>query len=93
MQPHAIRSARRWSRAVCDVAMLGCCVLFAIGSYHQTIANADRHAQASGFPLVVLFAVGLVTSALMMLIIALDLYRLAVGRLDPERLVQVGSGE
>ncbi|MFO1283121.1 MAG: TRAP transporter small permease [Burkholderiales bacterium] len=85
--------ARRVCRGVCDAAMLACCVLFAIGSYHQTIANAGRHAQASNFPLVLLFVVGLVTSVLMMLILALDLYRLATGRLRADRLVQVGSGE
>lgn len=90
---HLSMSARRICRGVCDVAMLGCCALFAIGSYHQTIANAGRHAQASGFPLIVLFAVGLVTSVLMMAILVLDLHRLVTGRLDPDRLVQVGSGE
>jgi multisubunit Na+/H+ antiporter MnhF subunit len=42
---------------------------------------------------VLLFIVGLVTSALMMLILVLDLYRLATGRLQADRLVQVASGE
>ena len=84
---------RKVCRGASDVLMLACCVLFAIGSYHQTVANAGRFAQASGFPLVAFFAVGLVASVLMFALIAVDLFRLVAGRLPEQRLVQIGSGE
>jgi TRAP-type C4-dicarboxylate transport system permease small subunit len=80
-------------RGTSDVLMLLCCALFGIGGYHQMLANAGRSGQASGFPLGVVFAVGLVTAVLMFAFIAVDLFRLLTGRLPEERLVQVGSGE
>jgi TRAP-type C4-dicarboxylate transport system permease small subunit len=86
-------AGRKVCRGASDVLMLVCCVLFAIGSYHQTVANVGRFAQASGFPLVVLFAVGLVASALMFALIAVDLFRLVTGRLSESRVVRIGSGE
>ena len=84
---------RRACRGISDALMIFCCVLFLIGSYHQTIANAGRQAQASGFPMVLLFSVGLVAGVLMIVVLVTDLVRLATGRMSEAELIQVRASE
>jgi TRAP-type C4-dicarboxylate transport system permease small subunit len=86
-------AGRKVCRGISDALMLVCCFLFGIGGYNQMMANAGRYSQASGFPLMLVFSIGLVASLLMFALIAFDLVRLVTGKLPDERLVQVGSGE
>lgn len=84
---------RKVCRGASDGLMLICCLLFGIGGYNQMMANAGRYAQATGFPLMLVFSIGLVASVLMFALITLDLYRLVTGKLPDEQLIQLGSGE
>lgn len=86
-------SGRKASRGISDVLMLVCCLLFGIGGFNQMTANAGRFGQASGFPLGLVFAIGLVAAVFMFVLIAIDLFLLVMGRLPENRLIQIGSGE
>jgi TRAP-type C4-dicarboxylate transport system permease small subunit len=58
-------AGRRTCRIVSDLLIIGCCVLFFIGSWYQTASAVGKYSQASSFPMVALFGVGMVASALM----------------------------
>lgn len=76
------RNGRRVCRVASDLVMALCCGLFIVGSWHQTLGMMGSHAQASGFPMAAVFAVGLVMGSVMLLVIVGDLALLAAGRLD-----------
>lgn len=41
---------RRACRIVCDVLIIGCCVVFGWGAYEQTVLNMANYAPVSGVP-------------------------------------------
>jgi TRAP-type C4-dicarboxylate transport system permease small subunit len=69
---------RRICRFASDVIVIACCVLMFIGSWYQTVANVGKYSQAAGFPMVLLFSVGMVASALMVIVVAAGMWRNSV---------------
>lgn len=70
-------AGRKVCRILSDVLIIGCCVLLLIGSWHLTISSVGKSSQASSFPMVLLFSVGVVTSVIMMVISLADLWTTA----------------
>lgn len=75
-------AGRKACRVASNLVMALCCGLFIVGSWHQTLGMMGSHAQASGFPMAAVFAVGLVMGGIMLLVILGDLVLLATGQLD-----------
>ncbi|MNT53598.1 hypothetical protein D3C72_1906900 [compost metagenome] len=63
------------------------------GSWKQAVINADVSAPVSGLPMAIVYAAGLVFSALAGLIIAVDLYRVLTGKLRNQDLIMVQESE
>ncbi|MNQ59091.1 2,3-diketo-L-gulonate TRAP transporter small permease protein YiaM [compost metagenome] len=63
------------------------------GSWKQAVINADVSAPVSGLPMAIVYASGLVFSALAGLIIAVDLYRVLTGKLRNQDLIMVQESE
>lgn len=55
-------TGRRLCRAVCDLLIVGCCIVFGWGAYEQTLLNAANHAPVSGIPTGWTYAAGLVSA-------------------------------
>ena len=62
-------------RIASDLLIVVCCVLFFVGSWHQTVTNAGKYSQAASFPMVLLFGVGLVASVLMIVVVLAGMRR------------------
>jgi TRAP-type C4-dicarboxylate transport system permease small subunit len=77
---------RKACRLASGALMVVCCVMFFIGSWHLTMSSVGKFAQASSFPMVVVFAVGLVASAAMAMVVCVELWLLATQRLDATQL-------
>ena len=60
-------AGRKACRMLSDLVVIGCCVLFFIGSWHQTLTNVGMYSQAASFPMVLLYGVGMVSSLLMII--------------------------
>jgi len=76
-----------------QVIMLYIVGLMFKGSWEQAVINADVSAPVSGLPMAIVYASGLVFSALAGLIIALDLYRVLSGKLHEQDLIMVQESE
>jgi TRAP-type C4-dicarboxylate transport system permease small subunit len=76
-----------------QVIMLYIVGLMFKGSWEQAVINADVSAPVSGLPMAIVYASGLVFSALAGLIIALDLYRVLTGKLHERDLIMVQESE
>lgn len=63
------------------------------GSWKQAVINAEVSAPVSGLPMAIVYASGLVFSALAGLIIAVDLYRVLTGKLRNQDLIMVQESE
>ena len=63
------------------------------GSWAQAVINADVSAPVSGLPMAIVYASGLVFSAMAGLIIAVDLYRVLAGKLKEQDLIMVQESE
>lgn len=67
-------AGRRFCRVLSDALIIGCCVLLLIGSWHLTVSSIGQSSQASSFPMVLLFSVGVVTSTAMIVVSSVDLW-------------------
>ena len=82
-------AGRRLCRAVCDLLIIGCCVVLGWGALEQTILNAANHAPVSGIPTGWTYAAGLVSAIGIGVLAVADLVATALG--DPgEGLVAHG---
>lgn len=71
----------RWlCRIASNLVIIGCCVLLLIGSWSVTLSNAGKYSQASSFPMVAVFGVGLVAAPAMIMVMCVDLYLLFTQR-------------
>ena len=73
------RAGRRVCRIVSNVAILGCCVLLAAGSWVQTLINLGNAAPISGLPTGWSYAAGLVAALGIGGIVLVDLIRAVAG--------------
>lgn len=62
-------------RVASDFLIIVCSILFFAGSWYQTTGNIGKYSQAASFPMVLLFGVGLVASALMVVVVIAGLPR------------------
>ncbi|WP_375457769.1 TRAP transporter small permease [uncultured Enterovirga sp.] len=82
-------AGRRVCRAVCDLMIVGCCVVFGWGAWEQTILNATNYAPVSGIPTGWTYAAGMVSAIGIGALALADLAVTALG--DPgESLVAHG---
>ncbi len=66
-------AGRRACRSVCDVLIIGCCVVFGWGAYEQTLLNATNFAPVSGVATGWTYAAGVVGSLCIGLLALADL--------------------
>lgn len=78
-------AGQRGCRIASATLMILCCGLLLVGSWHLTLSSAGKYSQASSFPMVLLFGVGLVASVLMIWIVVVDLLQALSGRSGPAR--------
>ena len=55
-------AGRRLCRAICDILIIGCCVVFGEGAYEQMLLNTANFAPVSGIPTGWTYAAGVVSS-------------------------------
>ena len=67
--------------------------LFLVGSWQQALINLDVASPATGFPMGLVYAPGVVFSVSAGLILLYDLYRMLTGRLGEGELVMVRESE
>ncbi len=67
-------AGQRICRIASDMLIGFCCALLLVGSWHLTLSNVGKYSQASSFPMVLLFGVGLVAGVVMILFVAVDLW-------------------
>lgn len=65
---------RRSCRILSDALIIGCCGLLLIGSWHLSVSSVGQSSQASSFPMVLLFSVGVVASIAMIVVSSVDLW-------------------
>ena len=86
-----------WGKKVCLVIghliMLFMVVLFFQGSWEQAKINWDVAAPASGAPMAIVYASGLVFSVLATPLLLLDLWKIVSGQLSDGELVMVQESE
>jgi len=68
------RAGRQACRIVSDLLMLGCCVIFLLGAWSQTVLNLSNLAPVSGVPLGWAYAAAVVSAVGLFLLIATDLF-------------------
>ena len=73
---------QRICKVASDLLIIFCCVLLVIGSWYLTKSSAGEYSQAARFPMVLLFGVGMVTGVAMILIVAVDVWLAATGRME-----------
>ncbi len=88
--PHG---GKRALAVISDIAMLYCCGLFFWGSLKLTWINLDAHAAVTKMPLAVVYGVGLVSSAMIALMLVESLYRALTDQASDEELVMVQENE
>jgi TRAP-type transport system small permease protein len=75
-----------------DVLMLACAGMLFRGSWTQTLINMDTRSPVSQVPLALIYVAGLVSSALMALVLLRHLYKvLFVGASDADLVISVES--
>ena len=87
------RGGKRALAVIGDLAMLYCCGLFFWGSLKLTQINLTAYAAVTKLPLAVVYAVGLVTSVMIALMLVESLYRVISGQASDEELVMVQENE
>jgi TRAP-type transport system small permease protein len=86
-------TGKKWMFGTSSALMLACCVLLFIGSYKQTLINWSVNSSVLEIPMAWLYGAGVVSSAGIGFIIALNLYRLLTGQLAESELVQTSDSE
>jgi TRAP-type C4-dicarboxylate transport system permease small subunit len=86
-------AGKKWLYGISSVLMLGCCVLLFIGSVKQTQINRSVNSSVLEIPMAWLYGAGVVASAGIGFIIALNLYKLLTGSLADSELVQTSDSE
>lgn len=76
-----------------DVLVLACCVLFFIGSYHQTVINLSMRAPVTQLPMAIIYSPGMVCSALIGVLVMNNLVRVLSGRAKEEELITVKESD
>jgi TRAP-type transport system small permease protein len=76
-----------------DVLILGCCVLFFIGSWKQTVINLKVAAPVTEWPMAVIYSVGLVNSSLIGIYVLTNLIQVLRGKVKEEDLIAVVETE
>ena len=67
-------AGRRACRSVCDLLIIGCCVVFGWGAYEQTLLNAANFAPVSGVATGWTYAAGIISSFCIGLLALADLF-------------------
>lgn len=80
-------AGRRVLRFASDLAMLGCCLLLAWGTWLQVVLAMDDRAPVTGIPMGIVFSALLICSAGMALMLLHGLWRQATGRMPAAELV------
>jgi TRAP-type transport system small permease protein len=86
-------TGKKWLFGASSVLMLGCCVLLLIGSWKQTVINWSVNSSVLEIPMAWLYGAGVVASAGIGFIIAVNLYKLLTGTLAESELVQTSDSE
>jgi TRAP-type transport system small permease protein len=81
---------RRACRAIADLLVLGCCVVFGWGAWEQTQLNMANHAPVSGLPTGLNYAAAVICAAGIGLLTLADLFETVVRHKTPE--LQAGHG-
>lgn len=76
-----------------DLLILSCCVFFFIGSWKQTAINMTVAAPVTEWPMAIIYAPGLLCSALIGLVVLTNLLRVLSGRVKEEDLITVKESE
>jgi TRAP-type transport system small permease protein len=76
-----------------DILILACCVLFFIGSWHQTAINLTVRAPVTEWPMAIIYAPGLVCSTLIGILVLSNIFRVLSGRVREEDLISVKESE
>lgn len=84
-----------WAQRACyilaQLLMIALAGMFLHGSWQQTMINLDNAAPASGLSMGWLYGVGMLFSAIAILVLASDLYRALSGQIRDDELVMVES--
>ncbi len=86
-------TGKKWLCGTSSAFMLACCVLLFIGSWKQTVINWSVNSSVLEIPMAWLYGAGLVSSAGIGFIIAMNLYKLLTGKLADSELVQTSDRE
>jgi TRAP-type C4-dicarboxylate transport system permease small subunit len=86
-------TGKKWLFAVSSALILGCCVLLFIGSWKQTVINWSVKSSVLEIPMAWLYGAGLVSSAGIGFIVAVNLYQLLTGKISESDLFQTSDSE
>ncbi|HXI60043.1 MAG TPA: TRAP transporter small permease [Polyangia bacterium] len=76
-----------------DILVLACCVLFFKGSYHQTVINISVKAPVTELPMAIIYSPGMVCSALIGVLVLINLSRVITGRAKEDELITVKESD
>lgn len=82
---------QRLCRIVCDLLMIGCCIVFGWGAWGQTVLNLGNYAPVSGLPTAWAYGAAVVSAIGIGLLVVADLvHTLRFG--EPPESLAVGGG-
>lgn len=84
---------RKLCLVLSEVLMLVCCILFFWGTWQQRAINLDNLAPVSEIPMEWVFGIAYVSAGSMAVMIVAKLWRLAMGRISEDELIQVSESE
>ena len=76
-----------------NILMLGCVVIFAKGSWDQTLINLETHAPASGLSSGWYYGVGLFFCVFAFPILVRNIYQAVTGKVSGDKLIQIRESE
>jgi TRAP-type transport system small permease protein len=84
---------KKWLFGASSALMLACCMLLLIGSWKQTVINWTVSSAVLEIPMAWLYGAGVVASAGIGFIIAVNLFKLLTGKIKESDLVQTSDSE
>ena len=76
-----------------NILMLGCVVIFAKGSWDQTLINLETHAPATGLSSGWYYGVGLFFCVFAFPLLMRNIYKAVTGKLSEDELIQIKESE
>lgn len=87
----------KWGKQLCfvvsHVLMLLATGMLMLGSWQQTLINLDNSAPATGLPMAIVYAAGLIFSMAAVPILLINLLRALTGRINDASLIMVKESE